>query len=154
MILVGGDLGAQADALAGELGRRPSNQRSAFAADMARDGVRPIVAFGSAFELPAVVALLNSLTWAQGAATCPVAFAFPEFYRAATWASAVTLFSLGFTIQIGARLPFWGSPWVAETLIPEWRKITGGTLLAGPVVPEPRAQAEELTAILKAGKGR
>jgi hypothetical protein len=99
-----------------------------------------------------VVSLLNSLASPRGDAAPPVAFAFPEFYRAATWASAVSVFSLGFTVQIGVRLPFWGSPWLTETLTSEWRKIAGGTLLAGPVVPESRAQAEELAAFFTAGK--
>jgi hypothetical protein len=84
----------------------------------------------------------------------PAVFAFPEFSRAATWASAVSLFSLGFTVQIGTSLPFWGSPWLAGALKSEWQKITGGTLLAGPASPEPRAQAEELAAYFKAGRAR
>jgi hypothetical protein len=84
----------------------------------------------------------------------PAVIAFPEFFRAATWASAVSLLSLGFTVQIGIRLPFWGSPWMAETMKAEWQKIAGGTLLAGPVLPEPSAQAEELAACFKAGSVR
>jgi hypothetical protein len=101
-----------------------------------------------------VVSLLNALSAASGARALPVVVAFPEFFRAATWACAVSLLSLGYTVQIGTRLPFWGSPWLAELIKTEWQKITGGTLLADPALPEPRAQAEELAACLKAGRAR
>jgi hypothetical protein len=154
LVLLGGDLGSQVDALVAELGKRPGAQLTAFAAELAADGLRPIASFGSAFEFPAVVSLLNALTAAPGARALPVVVAFPEFFRAATWASAVSLLSLGFTVQIGIRLPFWGSPWLAELMKTEWQKITGGTLLATPALPEARAQAEELAACLKAGRAR
>jgi hypothetical protein len=154
VILLGGDLGAQADALGAELGRRQGAQFAAFAAELATDGLHPITSFGSAFDLPAVVSLLNSVGPGSGTAALPVVFAFPEFYRAATWASAVSLFSLGFTVQIGTSLPFWGSPWLAGVLKSEWQNVTGGTLLAGPALPEPRAQAEELAAYFKTGRAR
>ena len=154
LVVLGGDLGSQVDALVAELGKRPGAQLTAFAAELAADGLRPIASFGSAFEFPAVVSLLNALTAAPGARALPVVVAFPEFFRAATWASAVSLLSLGFTVQIGIRLPFWGSPWLAEVMKTEWQKITGGTLLADPALPEPRAQAEELAACLKAGRAR
>jgi hypothetical protein len=154
LVLLGGDLGSQTDALGAELARRRGAQLTAFATDLAKDGLRPIVSFGSAFEFPAVVSLLNSLAQARGTGALPVVVAFPEFFRAGTWASAVSLLSLGFTVQIGIRLPFWGSPWLAETMKTEWPKIAGGTLLAAPALPEPRAQAEELVACLKAGKAR
>ena len=154
LVLLGGDLGSQADALGAELARRQGAQWKAFAAELAKDGLRPIASFGSAFEFPSVVSLLNAVTAASGARALPVVVAFPEFFRAATWACAVSLLSLGFTVQIGTRLPFWGSPWLAELMKTEWQKITGGTLLADPALPEPRAQAEELAACLKAGRAR
>jgi hypothetical protein len=154
LVLLGGDLGSQADALAAELARRQGAQLTAFAAELAKDGLRPIASFGSAFEFPSVVSLLNGLSAESGARPLPVVFAFPEFFRTATWACAVSLLSLGFTVQIGTRLPFWGSPWLAELMKTEWQKITGGTLLADPALPEPRAQAKELAACLKAGRAR
>lgn len=154
LVLLGGDLGSQTDALVAELGKRLGAQLTAFAAELAKDGLRPIASFGSAFEFPAVVSLLNALSLTPRNRALPVVVAFPEFFRAATWASAVSLLSLGFTVQIGTRLPFWGSPWLAEVMKTDWEKITGGTLLAAPALPEPRAQAEELAAYLKAGRGR
>ncbi len=108
----------------------------------------------SAFELPSVVSLLDAVRVASDAHPVPVVASFPEFFRASTWAGAVSLLSLGFTVQIGIRLPFWGSPWLAQVMQTEWQKITGGTLLVAPALPEPRAQAEELAACLRAGQGR
>jgi len=101
-----------------------------------------------------VVSLLDALRVASGARPLPAVVAFPEFFRTSTWASAISMLSLGFTVQIGTRLPFWGSPWLAELMRTEWQKITGGTLLVAPALPEPRAQAEELAACLKAGNRR
>jgi len=147
-VFLGGDLGAQADALVAELGRRRGAQLAAFAAELAKEGLRPVVSFGTAFGLPSVVSLLDALRPA------PAVVAFPEFFRAATWASAVSLLSLGLTVQIGTRLPFWGSPWLAALMQTEWQKMTGGTLLVAPALPEPRAQAEELAACLKAGRAQ
>lgn len=154
LVFLGGDLGAQHAALGAELARRQGAQLTAFAAELAKDGLRPIASFGSAFEFPSVVSLVSALRAGSGAYPMPVVVAFPEFFRASTWTSAVGLLSLGFTVQIGTRLPFWGSPWLAGAMKTEWQKITGGTLLADPVLPEPRAQAEEMAACLKAGKGR
>lgn len=154
LVFLGGDLGAQADALGAELDQRRGSRLAALAAELAKDGLRPITSFGAAFELPAVVSLLNAVRAGSGARPLPVVAAFPEFFRASTWASAVSLLSLGFTVQIGTRLPFWGSPWLAELMRTEWQKITGGTLLVAPALPEPRAQAEELAARIKAGRAR
>jgi hypothetical protein len=154
LVLLGGDLGSQAEALGRELARRRGAQFTAFVADLAKDGLRPIVSFGSTFELPAVVSLLTSLAPGGGAGALPAVVAFPEFFRAATWTSAVSLLSLGFTVQIGIRLPFWGSPWLADVMKTEWQKITGGTLLASPALPEARAQAEELVGCLRSGRAR
>jgi hypothetical protein len=154
LVFLGGGLGSQAEAIGAELGRRRGPQLAAFAAELATDGLRPVAPFGSAFELPAVVSLLDALRAASGDRPLPAVVAFPEFFRTSTWACAVSLLSLGFTVQIGTRLPFWGSPWLAELMQTEWQNLTGGTLLVAPALPEPRAQAEELAACLKAGKGR
>ena len=154
LVLLGGDLGSQAEALGAELGRRRGAQQAAFSAEQAKDGLRPVAPFGSAFELPAVVSLLDALRAESAAPPLPAVVAFPEFFRTSTWASAISLVSLGFTVQIGTRLPFWGSPWLAELMQTEWQKLTGGALLFAPALPEPRAQAEELAACLKAGNRR
>jgi hypothetical protein len=152
IVLVGGDLGSEADALTAELDKRQAGGLSAFAAELEKDGLHPISAFGSAFELPGVVSLLSAASRENGGAEPPVVFAFPEFFRSSTWAGAVSLLSLGFTVQIGIRLPFWGSPWLTEALMTEWPQIAGGRLLAAPALPDARAQAEELAACLRAGR--
>jgi len=143
VVLVGGDLGSETDALVAELGKRQGGELSAFSSELERDGLSPISVVGSAFELPRVVSLLGSI---------PAVFAFPEFYRTSTWANAVSLLSLGFTVQIGIGLPFWGSPWLTETLRTEWPQIAGGRLLAAPALPDARALGEELAACLRAGR--
>lgn len=148
LILVGGGLGTAADALAAELSRRQGDRLAAFAGELGPDGLQPIAPFGSAADLTRVVALLAALE--TGGRPVPAVAAFPEFYRASTWAAAVSLFCLGFTVQVGTRLPFWGSPWLAQTLPGEWRKLTGGTLLATPALPEAEAQAAELASSLRA----
>jgi len=145
LLLLGGELGSLAGPLAAELSRRQGERFAAAARALAADGLSPIVPFGAA-ELPRVVSLLHGLE-----ARTPVAVAFPEFYRASTWAGAAALVSLGFAVQIGVRLPFWGSPWLAQTLPKEWEKLTGGRLLAPPALPEARVQAEELARTLRAG---
>jgi hydroxylamine reductase (hybrid-cluster protein) len=155
LILLGGDLGSQGDALYAELGKRKSGQLSSFASDLEKDGLRPISCFGSAFEIPMVVSWLNTLSQGRGGVGAfPAVIAFPEFFRSSTWASAVSLLSLGFTVQIGIRLPFWGSPWLTQVLKAEWEKISGGTLLAAPSLPDPRAQAEEMASLLRARRVR
>jgi hydroxylamine reductase (hybrid-cluster protein) len=152
IVLLGGELGSEADALTAELDKRQAGGLSAFAAGLAKDGLHPVSAFGPVFELPRVVSLLNATPRESGGAALPVVFAFPEFSRSSTWAGAVSLLSLGFTVQIGIRLPFWGSPWLMETLMTEWPQIAGGRLLAAPALPDARAQAEELAACLRAGR--
>jgi hypothetical protein len=152
LVLLAGDLGSQVDALGAELAKRQSAQVTAFAAELEKDDLRPVVAFGSAFEIPRVVSLLSGISRPSGDGAFPTIFAFPEFYRASTWATAVSLLSLGFTVQVGTRLPFWGSPSLAEALKGEWARISGGTLLAAPALPDVRAQAEELAACFTAGR--
>lgn len=149
LVFLGGDLGTEAEALRTELGKRQGGQLAAFAKALEADRLQPVSAFGSAVELPRVVSLLSALGERGG--RIPAVVAFPEFYRASIWADAVSLLSLGFTVQIGIRLPFWGSPWLAQTLPAEWKKLTGGTLLAAPTLPEARAQGEELASYFRAG---
>jgi len=154
LVLLGGDLGVHLDLLGAELARRRGDEFAAFSAELEKDGLRPVSAFGSTFEIPRVVALLQALSQTRATGALPAVIAFPEFFRTTTWASAVSLLALGFTVQIGIRLPFWGSPWLAEVMKNEWPAITGGTLLASPALPGPRAQAEELATCLRARRVR
>ena len=151
LILLGGDLGSQVDSLVAELKKRKAAQFSSFALELAKDGLSPVLTFGSPFEIPRVVSSLIAPSQSRGSGSFPVFFAFPEFYRASTWASAVSLLSLGFSVQVGVRLPFWGSPSLTEVLKKEWQKIAGGTLLAAPVLPDASTQAEELASFLRTG---
>ena len=157
LILVGGDLGSQIDSLAAELKRRKAAQFSSFALELEKDGLSPILSFGSLFELPRVVSALTAPSPARKGGSFPEFFDFPEFYRASTWAGAVSLLSLGFSVQIGSRLPFWGSPSLTEVIKTEWPGIAGGNLLADPVLRDAAAQAEELTtfftAVDRVGRG-
>ncbi|MFB3816600.1 MAG: hypothetical protein ACE147_02945 [Candidatus Methylomirabilales bacterium] len=145
VVVIGGGLGRHAAGLAAEVGRRRAPLLAAVSEDLARDGLAPILSIGGACDIPRVVSL------AQGV---PAAFAFPEFHQPATWATAVSLLSLGFAVQIGVRLPFWGSPALAGVLTSEWPAISGGRLLAAPGLPDPAIQAEELASLLKGGAAR
>jgi len=145
VVFLGGDLGAHAGLLSAELERRRPGALAGFAADLARDGLAPVHAFDSPGEIPQVVELLRGL---------PAVCALPEFFRPATWAAAVSLLAVGGTVQIGVRLPFWGSPALAGVLTSDWPALSGGRLLAAPALPAAADQAEELVAALKAGGGR
>jgi hypothetical protein len=147
-----GDLAASGEALGAELARRQGSQLSAFAASLAQDGLAPVVSVGPVALLPRIVALLTEI--AEGGAPVPTVAACPEFYRAATWAAATSLLALGLPVQIGVRLPFWGSPWLAQALPAEWQRLTGGSLLATPALPDARSQAEGLLVHLSSGRAR
>jgi hypothetical protein len=147
--LLGGELGTQKNLLIEEMNRRIAGRFSAFSRELERDGLRPLLSFGPLFRIPGVVSALGDLVDRY-----PVIAGFPEFYRASTWAAAVSFLSLGFTVQIGPPLPFWGSPSITETLLKEWPRITGGGLLASPSLRESQELAEELVAFLNARKRR
>jgi hydroxylamine reductase (hybrid-cluster protein) len=151
MVLLGGEIGTHTGLLMAELARRKSGPGPGadFAASLKRDGLAAVSSFGSAFDLPDVVGFVRSLASEREASDLPVVFAFPEFYRASTWAAAVSLLSLGFTVQIGARLPFWGAPSLTESLLADWPKMTGATLLASPSLPDPAAQVQELLSVIR-----
>jgi len=149
LVLLGGELGSQTPLLTTEIERRKSGLLSTFAAELRTDGLAPISCFGSAFEIPQLVGLLNGL--GEERQRPPVVAALPEFFRSSTWASAVSFLALGYPVQIGVRLPFWGSPPLLETITREWQRLTDGRLLAGPSLPSPAAQADELVGLLKAG---
>jgi len=80
----------------------------------------------------------------------PVVVAFPEFSRTSTWAAAVSFLSLGFAVQLGTQLPFWGSPSLSEVLLKDWPKISGGALLASPSPADGQTQAREMLAYIQA----
>ena len=149
IVLIGGDLGAGADLLVAELRRRRADQLSSFSSDLEENGLSPFYPFGS-FEAPGVVSLTKDLAGERAVHKVPVIIGFPEFYRTSTWATAVSFLSLGFTVQIGTRLPFWGSPSLTEVLLKDWPEMTGGKLLASPALPDDKTQAEEMVSYLKA----
>jgi hypothetical protein len=150
VVLLGGELGAHADVLTGELRARRGETLAAFEEALRGDGLRPVSAFGSSLDLPRVVSVLARLQGNGGSRPPRAIVALPEFYRTATWASAVTFLALGFPVQLGVRVPFWGSPALTRVLTEEWPRITGAKLLAGPSVPEAPAQAEEIAAFFQA----
>ena len=152
MVLIGGDLGSEIDLLSAELSRRAAGLLASFASDLGKERLSPFYAFGSSFEMPKVVSLFHELTGGKAVRSFPVIIGFPEFYRTSTWATAASFLSLGFAVQIGARLPFWGSPAMTEVLLKDWPKMTGGKLLASPALPDHQSQAEEMISYLKARK--
>jgi len=98
------------------------------------------------------VAFLRDLTQGKGFNTLRGVIAFPEFYRASSWAKAVSFLSMGFAVQIGTHLPFWGSPSFTEVLTKDWPKVSEGVLMAGPSLPDGQTQARELLSFLETRK--
>jgi hypothetical protein len=145
VVAIGGGLGRHTGALVAEVEKRRPGMLAAFSADLAQDGLLPVEAIGGAWDVPRAVALLEGV---------PAVFAFPEFHQPVTWATAVGLLSLGCAVQVGVRLPCWGSPGLAGVLTTEWPAIAGGRLLAAPALPDPVVQGEELASLLKAGAAR
>lgn len=149
LVLLGGDIGAQKGPLTAELLRRGSDAGKTFAAKIKKDGLEAVGAFGSAFELPSVVGFVRGLAPKKETRELPALFAFPEFHRTATWAAAVSLMALGFTVQIGMRLPFWGAPELTKSLLDTWPQLTGATLLASPGLIDPAAQARQIVELIQ-----
>jgi hypothetical protein len=140
IVLVGGELAAQADLLNEELTRRSAGKLPT-----------PSLSYlGSLYEIPRLVSFLKDLNSGKSFDRIPAVITFPEFFRTSTWAAAVSFLSLGFAVQIGTRLPFWGSPALAEILLKEWPEISGGALLALPSLADSQTQTEEVGNILKA----
>jgi hydroxylamine reductase (hybrid-cluster protein) len=154
LILLGGEIGAHRGLLMAELARNKSGLGADIAAGLKRDGLPAVASFGSAFELPDVVSFVRALAGEREASDLPAVFAFPEFHRASTWAAAASLLSLGFTVQIGERLPFWGAPSLTESLLKDWPKMTGATLMASPSLPDPTAQVQEILAVIRTRRTR
>ena len=142
LVLLGGELGSQVDLLIREMGGD----------GLVRDieGLPSLSCFGSFMEIPRVVAFLKCLAQEERFDKIPAVVALPEFFRASTWAAAVSFLSLGFAVQIGTSLPFWGSPSLTDVLLKDWPKISGGVLMASPGHPDGQTQAQELSAFLKA----
>ena len=139
IVLVGGELAAQADLLNEELAKRSGGKLPT-----------PSLSYlGSLYEIPELVVFLKDLNSGKSFDRIPAVITFPEFFRTSTWATAVSFLSLGFAVQIGTRLPFWGSPALARVLLEEWPQISGGTLLASPSLPDSQAQAQQIAAFLR-----
>ena len=130
-----------------ELDRRKPGLLDAFTADLG-NSMEPITGIGRS-GIPGIVSALVAV----GLHAVPTVFAFPEFFRASTWATAVAVFALGFPVQIGIRLPFWGGT-ALPTIFEQWGQLTGGRLLTAASLPGPAAQADELLACIKAGGTR
>ena len=142
LVLLGGELGSQIDLLTREMGGEGLPREI--------EGLPSLSCFGSLMEIPRVVAFLKCLAQEERFDKIPAVVALPEFFRASTWAAAVSFLSLGFAVQIGTSLPFWGSPSLTEVLLKDWPKISGGVLMASPGHPDSQTQAQELLAFLKA----
>jgi hydroxylamine reductase (hybrid-cluster protein) len=95
-------------------------------------------------EIPKLVAFLRALDGEKEFHQMPIFVSLPEISRASTWAAAVSFLSLGFAVQIGTQLPFWGSPSLTGILLKDLPQISGGVLLASPTFPDGQAQAQEM----------
>jgi hypothetical protein len=149
LVLVGDELGAHGEFLNGELSKVMTNDFLSRA-----DSLPPLAYFGPGYEIPKVVTFLRDLTHGKGFDTLPAVIAFPEFYRASSWAKAVSFLSMGFAVQIGTHLPFWGSPSLTEVLTKDWPKVSEGVLMARASVPDGQTQADELLSFLETRKVR
>jgi hypothetical protein len=152
LVLLGGELARQGDLLIEELQRRTGETLSAWAEELEKQGLLPVMWIGSYYEIPKVVSLLKDIGMGKRFNSIPAMISFPEFFRASTWVAAVSFFSLGFGVQIGTRLPFWGSPSITEVLLQEWTKISGGTLLASPSLANSQTQVQEILSYLESRK--
>lgn len=153
-VVVGSAFAAQGDLLLKELARRMEGKSSAQVDAFEMEGVPLLSRIESFCEIPKMVGLLKAMSPQQGFNTLPVVITFPEFFRPSTWATAVSFLSLGFAVQIGTQLPFWGSPSLTEILLQEWPKTSGGTLLASPSLPEGQVQAKEILSLLEERRRR
>jgi hypothetical protein len=145
LVLVGGEAAAQAGFLNEELARRmgknmPDNSGTKFG------NLSYFLSWG---EIPRLVSFLMALGSDREFHQMPLVVSFPEFARASTWASAVSFLSLGFAVQLGTQLPFWGSPFLSEVLLKDWPKISGGALLASPSLPDGQTQAREMISYIQ-----
>ena len=148
-VLLGGELGAQGDLLTEEVQKRMGDRFSSVVGSMVIDGLCPPTCFGSLSQITRVVSFFKDLMEGETFASAPGMIVFPEFFRASSWATAVSLLSLGFMVQIGSPLPFWGSAALTEVLLKDWPDLSGGRLLASPAVPDGETQAREILSHLE-----
>jgi hypothetical protein len=140
LVLVGGEAVAQASLLNEELARRMGRKTD----DISGTGIGSINYLTCWAEIPKLIALLRALNSEKEFSQMPVVVAFPEFSRTSAWAAAVSFLSLGFAVQLGTQLPFWGSPSLSEVLLKDWPAVSGGILLTSPSLPDGKTQAREM----------
>ena len=145
LVFMGGEAGPQANLLEEELGRRMGRRSG----NLPGSQISLLNALSSRGEIPRIVTFLRNLNPEKEFNEMPVIVSFPEFYRTSTWAVAVSFLSMGFAVQIGTQLPFWGSPSLSEILLKEWPQISGGILLASPGLPDGPTQAQEIRACIQ-----
>jgi hypothetical protein len=145
LVVVGGALAAQARLLTAELNRRAVGEGA---------GQADPIYLASPLDIARLVPFLHTLHGTRDTATLPVVIAFPEFFRLSTWATAVSFLALGFAVQVGGHLPFWGSPALAKVLLRDWPQLSGGALLASPVPTDAQAQARQLAEFFAARTDR
>jgi len=143
LVLIAGAISAQVEPLSRELTRR-------FGGTPPRS---PLLYPGSFYDIPNWVPFFRELNSGRGFDRLAAVISFPEFYRTSTWAAAVTFLSLGFAVQIGTPLPFWGSPGLTEILLKQWPRVSGGILLASPGLPDSQTQAREIGEVMETRKG-
>ena len=153
LVLLAGEIGSAVRLIKEELLHKIREKRSS----LTEDSLDSVHSLGSMTKLPDLITLFNEfITDRSGEentnesfASLPVVFIYPEFYKASTWTSVLSLLSLGFTVQIGTSLPFWGSPELTGLIGNEWSKAAGGVLLTAPQLPDAQSQAEEAVSILQ-----
>jgi hypothetical protein len=150
LVLLVGGLAGQGLLLEKELKARTGSNYSAREKELEPAGMAPLTCLGGFGRIPELVAFLRNPGDGKESAVLPAVISFPEFHRTATWALAVSFLSLGFTVQIGTRLPFWGSPAVSEILLKDWPEISGGALLTSAALPDGRTQAQQLISAIEA----
>jgi len=123
------------------MGRKPAN--------LSGSRISFLNTLSSRREIPELVAFLRHLNSEKEFNEMPVVVSFPEFSKTSTWAVAVSFLSMGFTVQLGTQLPFWGSPSLSQVLSKEWPRISGGILLASPSLPDGPTQAQEIRSYIK-----
>jgi hypothetical protein len=146
LVFIGGDLAAQGESLREEWSRKAGKKNADPSESFPFDSVRFL---RSCADIPKLVAFMRALNPEKEFHQMPVVLSFTEFFRASTWAAAVTFLSLGFAVQVGIKLPFWGSLFLSEVLLKDWPQISGGILLASPGLPDAQTQAREIIAHIR-----
>ena len=145
LVAVGGDAAVNAGLLNEELARRMGKN----AADILNAANGNLSYLHSWGEIPRLVSFLKTLSSGREFHQMPLVVSFPELVRSSAWAVAVSFLSLGFAVQVGTQLPFWGSPALSEVLLKDWPKISGGVLLTSPSLPDAQTQAREMVSYIQ-----